>query len=1632
MDSIHVFYYFQIICLASGLASSEKLDRSYLPPPGSKYSGGSPGDIDVPLEFPKQTPTGRPQLVNGKPEIELGVDRRPAPTGTPDSQKPGFTYFQNSYPVPRTTTSYAITQTTTFPAGYEGLEPNAFVNGSNIQPGVPGQNYRQPIRGPGQGPSYNQYRTGQSQSTVAPYGTTARPPFPNNFNGPEYLPPVSNKQSPGQAGSNQDGASYPSDLPQGPKYQDGISVNQPGFNQQNRFVGDQNVPSTIAPQYQNERFGPTGPGFPQAQKQFIGNQFPSSTGVPQYQTGQRFTTPGTNQQNQFSGNQDFPSSTAAPQYQGGQRLTTPVPNQQNQFSGNQDFPSSTAAPQYQGGQRLTTPVPNQQNQFAGNQDFPSSTTVPHFQSGQGIITPGLNHQVFGSRVPSQQNQYTGSQNQGNQFPSSTAAPTPASIQQNQYTRNENYPSTAAPIYQDGQRFTTPVQIQGGSVPRQRPFGSLVQGNQYPGNQNIPSSTVAPQFHDSQRFTTPGYIQVGYGSSVPSQENQYQYPGSQNIPSSTIAPQYQTNQQFTTGPGAQNFLSTDAPKNQNGRYSTPGQYQGQLVPQQQFGTPGQRQHVGNQNYPSSTVVPQYENGQRFLTPGSQQIFGSPQQNQYENQNFATSTTAPQYQDQRFSTPGLFNQPSYPGSTAAPEYHQTFAPTPGTIQQGVPSQQNQYQRPIYNQQFPSSTAAPQRFIPGSQPHFGSNIPTSGTEVAFPQQGLPGSENYGSNQQAVSQTEAGSIYGTAPSFSNQGFPSTTVGPYQAGDFASTPGFENIGGRRPERPQAEGDRNAEILSYENVLTPEGYFYSFDTSNGIHADETGEVGNSTRAQGGFTYTGDDGKVYSIVYTADENGFQPRGDHLPTPPPIPEAIQRVIDQANLDKEAGIDDDGSYNEEKYGYMKYEGPLTRFMAKNRTVSLVNGADIPERNEHGIDEQIRKVFRPKGSRPSSKAENTEPDLEKTDINESDIEGIDMDDDYSLNNNKEGIRRTSAKRPKPIKNLTEEDNRPNRLKGIKTQMKPNVNTNKDSSIRRPISSGEYEDNVSDDKLEEPKDNDDLLDSDEFDFDSDLVNYRDDPNNRTDFHGLNKYLPESKKTNRKNLSGKKRPIVRVDRIKKPVTGSGAKTTEDRYDEENLDSKPDFDDEPRTRIPSRKNKFGQKIKDQSKITGQTLPLESDDETNTYNDDKIDANEDYDYDDATKPVINNRKNKPATSQSKNKVSGKPKRPTANKQAGVSNNKENDASSYEETGYEYTPPQRKFGSEEATKFPSRTNQKGIQTTVRPFLTKHVYGDDEPTDEYVDQYGHVKPGKSRRPMAPQKYPDYKQGANIYGQDNPEENDEGRRPISFETSRRPFGGRPQTTVTPQYQDQGVTGQETQEGESHDPKLNQNQGFSTTRRPVSYGTSERPFGRPQSTLASQYPEQGVTGQEGETYNPELNQNQGFSTTRRPVSYGTSQRPFGRPQSTVAPQYQDQTGAGQVYNEPSNQGSQEPGDKLFYNTNAPNRGTVGNVFSTTTPLPPSGPDSTNQDPGQYQNRPTGPFYETTSPSGVTYMRPGTNKPGQVPSTTYRPNYSFGDKKSPVLIDGSGRQSTTAPAFDRTLKPAYTLKPNGDSNNEQDRIALPNA
>lgn len=92
-------------------------------------------------------------------------------------------------------------------------------------------------------------------------------------------------------------------------------------------------------------------------------------------------------------------------------------------------------------------------------------------------------------------------------------------------------------------------------------------------------------------------------------------------------------------------------------------------------------------------------------------------------------------------------------------------------------------------------------------------------------------------------------------------------------------------------------IVSLENegVNFDGSYKWSYQTGNEITAEETGVLKNQgsenegIEATGRYSYTDPDGNRIEVTYIANEGGFQPSGAHLPTPPPIPEAIQRSLD-----------------------------------------------------------------------------------------------------------------------------------------------------------------------------------------------------------------------------------------------------------------------------------------------------------------------------------------------------------------------------------------------------------------------------------------------------------------------------------------------------------------------------------------------------------------------------------------------------------------------------------------------------------------------------------------------------------------------------------------------------------------------
>lgn len=70
---------------------------------------------------------------------------------------------------------------------------------------------------------------------------------------------------------------------------------------------------------------------------------------------------------------------------------------------------------------------------------------------------------------------------------------------------------------------------------------------------------------------------------------------------------------------------------------------------------------------------------------------------------------------------------------------------------------------------------------------------------------------------------------------------------------------------------------------------FSVETSDGTKKREEGVFVKSDdpekdtlRVTGFFSYVGPDGVTYTVKYIADENGFQPEGDHLPKDPNSPD------------------------------------------------------------------------------------------------------------------------------------------------------------------------------------------------------------------------------------------------------------------------------------------------------------------------------------------------------------------------------------------------------------------------------------------------------------------------------------------------------------------------------------------------------------------------------------------------------------------------------------------------------------------------------------------------------------------------------------------------------------------------------
>ncbi|RZC31985.1 endocuticle structural glycoprotein SgAbd-8, partial [Asbolus verrucosus] len=111
-------------------------------------------------------------------------------------------------------------------------------------------------------------------------------------------------------------------------------------------------------------------------------------------------------------------------------------------------------------------------------------------------------------------------------------------------------------------------------------------------------------------------------------------------------------------------------------------------------------------------------------------------------------------------------------------------------------------------------------------------------------------------------------------------------------------------QRPRShESTTFIPIIRFDKEQGNDGsYKAAWETGNNIIAQEEGYIKdlgpdpdaegqnlNAQVQQGSYTYTSPEGQVITVNYIADEKGFHPSGDHLPTPPPVSPEVQKGLD-----------------------------------------------------------------------------------------------------------------------------------------------------------------------------------------------------------------------------------------------------------------------------------------------------------------------------------------------------------------------------------------------------------------------------------------------------------------------------------------------------------------------------------------------------------------------------------------------------------------------------------------------------------------------------------------------------------------------------------------------------------------------
>ncbi|XP_027208966.2 cuticle protein AMP1A-like [Penaeus vannamei] len=106
---------------------------------------------------------------------------------------------------------------------------------------------------------------------------------------------------------------------------------------------------------------------------------------------------------------------------------------------------------------------------------------------------------------------------------------------------------------------------------------------------------------------------------------------------------------------------------------------------------------------------------------------------------------------------------------------------------------------------------------------------------------------------------------------------------------------------PQLQ-EREVVLLRDDRIANEDGTFsYALEADNGINTAVEGVVGSAGQINqaGSYTITLEDGTQAVVSFIANENGFQPQSDILPTPHPLPAHVFRLLEIAERQRAEGI-------------------------------------------------------------------------------------------------------------------------------------------------------------------------------------------------------------------------------------------------------------------------------------------------------------------------------------------------------------------------------------------------------------------------------------------------------------------------------------------------------------------------------------------------------------------------------------------------------------------------------------------------------------------------------------------------------------------------------------------------------------